>query len=107
MYFPAPCPHDLHGAGDIIWMLLYLWRLELRSLHGRPFLVMLEWLPGNPGTPQDARKSTNRNVRLYHCIANYIDRDCSIYRDAQMLFPDDGRALFNYIWHKGERAFTA
>ena len=63
--------------------------------------------PGNPGTPQDARKSTNRNVRLYHCIANYIDKSCSIYRDAQLLFPDDGRALFNYIWHKGERAFTA
>ena len=42
--------------------------------------------------------------RLYHCIANYIDRNCSIYRDAQSLFPDDGRALFDYIWHKGERA---
>ena len=44
---------------------------------------------------------------MYHCIANYIDRNCSIYRDAQSLFPDDGRALFDYIWAKGERAFTA
>ena len=63
--------------------------------------------PANPGTPQQNRQSVNRNVRLYHCIANYIDRNCSIYRDAQSLFPDDGRALFDYIWHKGERAFTA
>ena len=63
--------------------------------------------PANPGTAQENRKSINRNVRLYHCIANYIDRNCSIYRDAQSLFPDDGRALFEYIWHKGERAFTA
>ena len=63
--------------------------------------------PANPGTAQQNRQSVNRNVRLYHCIANYIDRNCSIYRDAQSLFPDDGRALFDYIWHKGERAFTA
>ena len=46
--------------------------------------------PANPGTPQQNRQSVNRNVRLYHCIANYIDRNCSIYRDAQSLFPDDG-----------------
>ena len=52
--------------------------------------------PANPGTAQENRKSINRNVRLYHCIANYIDRNCSIYRDAQTLFPDDGRALFDY-----------
>ena len=64
-------------------------------------------LGASPQVVPDARKSTNRNVRLYHCIANYIDRNSSIYRDAQTLFPDDGRALFNYIWHKGERAFTA
>ena len=63
--------------------------------------------PANPGTAQQNRQSVNRNVRLYHCIANYIDRNCSIYRDAQSLFPDDGRALFEYIWAKGERAFTA
>jgi hypothetical protein len=39
--------------------------------------------PANPGTPQQNRQSVNRNVRLYHCIANYIDRNCSIYRDSR------------------------
>ena len=40
--------------------------------------------------------------------ARSIWRTCKCFlTDAQSLFPDDGRALFNYIWHKGERAFTA
>ena len=53
--------------------------------------------PANPGTAQQNRQSVNRNVRLYHCIANYIDRNCSIYRDAQSLFPDDGPTGYGRI----------
>ena len=63
--------------------------------------------PGNPGTANQAVQSNNRNQRLFGAILNYIEATSYIYRYASATFNNDGRGLYNYIYHEGHLPYTS
>ena len=62
--------------------------------------------PGNAGNAQQIIQSVNRNLRLFGCMINYIDRKSRLHQFATTQFPNDGRGLFNYIWEFGHLPMT-
>ena len=61
---------------------------------------------GNPGTAGQAAQSNNRNQRLFGAILNYIEATSLIYRYVSATFANDGRGLFNYLYHEGHLPYT-
>ena len=53
--------------------------------------------PGTGGTAAQQTQSINRNLRLFGCMINYIERKSWLYTFCTTQFPNDGRGLFNYV----------
>ena len=61
--------------------------------------------PVNP-TPAQQSQRTNRNLRLFYCILNYISPKSTIHRMARTTFGGDGMGLFNYLYTFGHMPYT-
>ena len=62
--------------------------------------------PGQPGLPNQQFQSNQRNVRLAGLILSVIRHTSHAFQYCYNNFEDDGRSMFNWLWHYGHRPYS-